>query len=543
MYDGRVFFSSGAANECVADIPGVTVRPDRCTRPCTADAECCRPAMPGIPAECADEDWSCGVTRGQCDWFRGEWTAQIFNPALTYAAGWLNQLLDTRGGINRWYNTVTVLPNRDILITGGYDEGYKALARVDAAPDSETRRSYWQSAEVFSPLTNAFAWVGPAADGRPPERRVREAMYAENYPHVFVLPRTISKGGGERDVLIFGDAGAPVYLSLPGGSYANATWYRDTQERPGGGGMAGSSSALLPLAVNSNGVLLQPSPFHYSYGSVFVANGSNDAGALSRFDVYDPDTNWSMIGDATHPVAIERHHPNAVLLPDETILVLGGHRQRDVPPGVAYTSDQRTAQRFNPADGTFENGQSYNTAVAPTDGRGYHTTAILLPDARVLIAGGRNYSMSLPWQDYRPDERADFQIYTPSYLVGASRPSFADASIPEWHYDGAPLTLGCSSNTAVQKVVMMALGSDTHAFDMGQRSIRLSMTRPGSTNPLGNCTSDVGIPMPNTIDLELPTDQRIAPPGYYMIFLLTQRTTSCFSDRWIPSEAKFVHLN
>jgi hypothetical protein len=58
----------------------------------------------------------------------------------------------------------------------------------------------------------------------------------------------------------------------------------------------------------------------------------------------------------------------------------------------------------------------------------------------------------------------------------------------------------------------------THAFDMDQRYVELEITQKET----------------NSLTVKAPLDAHIAPPGYYMLFLL--------SDRGVPSEAGFVHL-
>src|SRR4029077_10421927 len=69
----------------------------------------------------------------------------------------------------------------------------------------------------------------------------------------------------------------------------------------------------------------------------------------------------------------------------------------------------------------------------------------------------------------------------------------------------------------ISSVVLMRNGSSTHAFDMDARLVNLAFTKGAGSVPLP------GHPTGN-----------IAPPGYYMLFLL--------NSSGVPSVAKFVQL-
>ena len=75
-------------------------------------------------------------------------------------------------------------------------------------------------------------------------------------------------------------------------------------------------------------------------------------------------------------MGLPRIHLNAVLLPDRTVFVSGGSlKQEDRTPGPAAGGDLRSRDRHWP----------YAAATVP---RLYHSTAVLLPDGRVVAAGG-----------------------------------------------------------------------------------------------------------------------------------------------------------
>ncbi|GFE78921.1 hypothetical protein GCM10011487_09210 [Steroidobacter agaridevorans] len=108
-----------------------------------------------------------------------------------------------------------------------------------------------------------------------------------------------------------------------------------------------------------------------------LAIGGRITGGVSRPAVlYDPATNsWSSIAGPSNT----RVHHTATLLANGKVLVVGG----DVARPDDSSETQATAELYDPATGTW----SFAGNLA-TPGLRYHHTATLLPDGRVLIAGG-----------------------------------------------------------------------------------------------------------------------------------------------------------
>jgi len=206
-----------------------------------------------------------------------------------------------------------------------------------------------------------------------------------------------------------------------------------------------------------------------------------------------------------HAPTVARLLADTILLPDGTVFVVNG-----IIGGAAAGHSQATtllAEIFDPATETF-------TAVAPNPDpshpRGYHSTAVLLPDARVAIAG--NTDAYNPGEPNRHDD-VSIQIFTPPYLFNGSRPVVSGAP-PEVNY-GASLRLDTSGGPAVRKVTMMRPCAVTHSVDMDQRAIILDMTEGAGT-----------------IDVRIPTDHALAPPGYYMLFFVAADGTPSIAT-WV----------
>jgi large repetitive protein len=120
-------------------------------------------------------------------------------------------------------------------------------------------------------------------------------------------------------------------------------------------------------------------------GEVLVAGGLlRGKQQLASADLYDPATGtWSRTGS----MHVARSGQTATLLPNGTVLVTGGGCNGkgfyQCTPGI-YGASQKSAELYHPDTGTW------TLAGTMSPGRQYQT-ATLLPDGKVLVAGGRAY--------------------------------------------------------------------------------------------------------------------------------------------------------
>jgi hypothetical protein len=165
------------------------------------------------------------------------------------------------------------------------------------------------------------------------------------------------------------------------------------------------------------------------------------------------------------------------------------------------------AEIWNPATG------AWRQVASNSVNRSYHSTSLLMPDGRVLHAGSGNATMTngLP----APDQK-NAEYYSPPYLFLGARPSIASA--PSSVAYGASLAVGTPNASGITKVSLIALGSVTHAFDMSQRFMWLTFSKTASG-----------------LAVKAPTSRNIAPPGYYMLFILT--------SNGVPSKARIIRLS
>ena len=121
------------------------------------------------------------------------------------------------------------------------------------------------------------------------------------------------------------------------------------------------------------------------------------------------------------PLNVPRSYQNTVLLPDRSMVAVGGGVGESVADGK-YAIDpngrQRQVELYSPATGKWRLGP------AQVEDRGYHSTAILLPDGRVWSAGDEKHPLE-PGGGWALTDTAE--IYSPPYLFKGPRPRILTA--------------------------------------------------------------------------------------------------------------------
>ena len=148
--------------------------------------------------------------------------------------------------------------------------------------------------------------------------------------------------------------------------------------------------------------------------------------------------------------------------------------------------------------------------------RQYHSTALLLPDGRVLSSGGGICGTC----DQVGYLAKNAEIFSPPYLFQADgtlapRPTI-DAAPASTSY-GAPIEIATGNPASIRKVALVRLGAVTHSDNMEQRYIPLSFTA-GATS----------------VTATAPANANVAPPGFYMLFIV--------DANGVPSVARMVNV-
>ncbi len=226
-----------------------------------------------------------------------------------------------------------------------------------------------------------------------------------------------------------------------------------------------------------------------------------------EFDANDaPASSGGWVKEAVAGVEADRPQPrvepNMTMLPDGNVLVSGG-RSKHEDDGVAY----KRPQIWYPATNTW----SVRTHLAEDPStRGYHSTALLTPDARVISAGGSQQNNAN--NTVGKDSLGTFAVFSPPYLYSdattlAVRPPVGSPGHPQVIRPGQVFTVCTDSAVSVAEVALLKPGSATHAFNMDQRYVPLTFTR---ATTLGS----------QRLHVTAPASINHAPPGDYFLFLV-----------------------
>jgi hypothetical protein len=230
-------------------------------------------------------------------------------------------------------------------------------------------------------------------------------------------------------------------------------------------------------------------------GKVLIAggDGATTGPATNTAEVIDLNASspsWSF----TSSLAFARRQLNLTLLPDGKVLATGGSGGFGFD-NAAYPVYQ--SEMWDPATG------KWTTMASISVYRGYHSTALLLPDGRVMSAGGEQTGASA-------------EIYSPPYLFNGARPTVSSVSSSTVKI-GQALTVSTPDAAKISQVTLIGLGSVTHAFNQNQRLSHLQFTQ-----------------ISGGLQVTAPANGNIAPPGYYMLFLV--------NSGGVPSVASIIQL-
>ncbi len=270
--------------------------------------------------------------------------------------------------------------------------------------------------------------------------------------------------------------------------------------------------------------------------AVFTGQGGGaDTRSVEILDTtVDPPT-WTAAPGT--PLALPRVNGHCVLLPDATVLVLGGHdaykwqAKANVPGGGdPVTTPSLPVEIYSPASG-------FTTGASMRFPRMYHAVTLLLPDGRVWIAGGADPNENEPPVTYplgwrgrtfgggppgphlngQPGtalNRKDYEIYRPPYLCkGLPQPEITGIDPSMQVLYGATFTITTPQAATIAKVAIMRPGAVTHHTDTEQRYIELAKAPPSGTTL--------------TVTMLPATDASLVTPGYYMVWIIDNAGIPC----------------
>jgi hypothetical protein len=242
----------------------------------------------------------------------------------------------------------------------------------------------------------------------------------------------------------------------------------------------------------------------FNIGKILVAGGGISLADSRVIDINGATPKVT----TTAPMAFGRRQNNLTVLADGSVLATGGNSSGanllDLNAGV-YAAEQWT-----PATG------KWRTLAAMRVTRQYHSTALLLPDGRVLSAGGGLCGIC----DQLGYEAKNAEVFTPPYLYradGTLAPRPAIGSAPAATSYGLAMNIATPQASAIRKVALVRLGAVTHSVNMEQRYIPLTF-HAGTGSVVATA----------------PKNASIAPPGYYMLFIV--------DSSGVPSVASMVSV-
>jgi hypothetical protein len=379
----------------------------------------------------------------------------------------------------------TMLPDGRILVVGGYngaDVGIKNTMVYDPStrqwtPVSDMNTARWYPTSIGLPNGRVIALGGEITLGV-------DAVLPEVYDPARDVWQPLP-----RAALDIGQY--PLSYLLPNGQIFIAAGVDDKARTLNLASQTWTTLGVNPAATGT-AAMYQPGKILVSGGGTHGADPVQSTAATIELTQTSPA--WT----PTAPMIEPRYKHSLVVLADGTVLAVGGSSIYSLVSQKGVLD----AEMWNPTTGDW-------TLMAPMHNlRMYHSTALLLPDGRVLAAGGGRMS---PVTDYQTAE-----IYSPPYLFKGARPTITAA--PTSASIGSTISIQTPDAAQIKSIALVRLGSVTHTFDSDQRYVNLTFTQ-----------SNGGL------EAKTPASANVAPPGYYMLFIL--------NTSGVPSVAKIVKLS
>jgi len=267
------------------------------------------------------------------------------------------------------------------------------------------------------------------------------------------------------------------------------TFYLDTRDK---GRKVPFGDRILGQRDYGSSVMYEP-------GKILVMGGGDPPLATAEvIDLNAASPAWRSVA----AMATARRQLNATLLPDGKVFVTGG---TSGPGFNNLTTPVFSSELWDPTT------EKWTVVASQKIPRLYHSTAVLLPDGRVLSAGGGEFQVVQEQDNHR-----NAQIYSPAYLFAkGARPKITKA--PEAVSYGGTFKVGTPDPGQIKKVTWIRLPSVTHAYNQNQRLNLLEFKV-----------------LTDGLQVTAPANSALAPPGHYMLFLL--------DGSGIPSVANIIKI-
>ncbi|MGH2852818.1 MAG: fibronectin type III domain-containing protein, partial [Solirubrobacteraceae bacterium] len=334
----------------------------------------------------------------------------------------------------RWYPSVTELANGDYVAISG---------------NSTNPNTWADTPEVYDPTANTWTLLSKVSTPQ---------VHEEEYPFSYLAPNgNVFTIGPSEDV--------SYELNVE-----NQTW------TPVGGASG---------VTNGSSVMYRPGKILYSGGAPSVINTTAASASTSIIDLTAATPKWQQIA----PMHNARVYHTLTMLANGEVLAVGGEPTSDQE---IVTSGVLPTEIWNPST------ETWSPAAPIAAARNYHSTAMLMPNGTVLVAGGGH-----PNGTGDPGEFSA-QIYSPPYLFDGPRPTIATSPTASTY--NASITVSTPDAASIGSVNLVSLGADTHQGDMAQHFVPLSFTASSGS-----------------LTVQTPASSALAPYGNYMLFIVNNK--------------------
>ncbi|CAM8925864.1 unnamed protein product [Rhodiola kirilowii] len=400
----------------------------------------------------------------------------------------------TAMGFPRWYSTQAILPDGRIIILGGR----RAWSYEYLPPQGRDN----QPAQVYK-----FPFFWETTDPRD-ENNLYPFAHVSTDGNLFVF-------ANNRSLLLNPITNRIIreFPVLPGGSRCYP---------------ASAMSALLPINIKN--------PFQAQIPAEVIVCGGAPQRAYglaldtkvfltalddcNRLVITDPFAEWKR-----EKMPTPRVMSDMLTLPNGELLMINGARKgtsawqlADDPVFTPFVYDPEKSK-----------GRRFKILRATQIPRMYHSSAALLPDGKILVAGS-NTNPKYQFENVKYPTELRLEKFAPHYLdpkLAKHRPEIVQAgAVKKVTYMQKFKLQFTVPNSKVQgngiKVTLVRPPFTTHGYSMDQRMVSLAL---GRVTELNNEIYEV--------EAYGPPNAAVAPPGYYLVFVV---------NRGVPSKGIWVRI-
>jgi NPCBM/NEW2 domain/Domain of unknown function (DUF1929)/Galactose oxidase, central domain len=374
---------------------------------------------------------------------------------------------------DHWYGTAVALPDGGVLMSMGSDKGWNS---TEVLADGTSTTGTWDLLDGAD-TGPVLATIGTPTSDIPQPNAPSSSEYEARgwYPYLSVAPKgTLFDAGPVPRLYEF---------DLTGEGSVTQVGSRNDQLRTWGTYVMYDEGKILVTG-----------------GAVIRGDGATNTAVM--IDISGEALEVKPAPDMASPRAFH----SAVMLPTGEALMVGGNTT-----GKQFTSEAAVLESevWNPATNTWR------TLAAEARPRAYHSAAILLPDGRVLAAGGGLCGRSGCAAGV---DETNGEIYSPPYLFNANgtpaqRPVIAAA--PESIGHDETFNVSVTGRT-VQTFSLIKLSSITHGINTDLRYLSVPFVKGEDSN----------------YTLTSEENPNVLTPGYYFLFAV--------DDKGVPSISKTV---